>query len=76
MPWTRSRQSAVFAGWFGPVGAGALFHAMLIRHETGSTLLWPDISLAIGAAVLAHGVTATRMFGPRREAQSQPGQTL
>ena len=66
MPWTCSVRSAAFAGWFGPIGAAALFYAMLIQDETGSRVLWPFISLAIGASVLAHGITGTpltRMFG-------------
>jgi len=69
MPWTRPLRNAVFAGWFGPVGAAALFYAMLIQDETGSARLWPLISLAIGASVLAHGISSTpmtRMFGARR----------
>jgi NhaP-type Na+/H+ or K+/H+ antiporter len=75
MPWTRPVRNAVFAGWFGPIGAAALFYAMLIQDETGSARLWPFISLAIGASVLAHGVTATpmtRMFGARRKTATQP----
>ncbi len=70
MPWTRQMRDAAFAGWFGPIGAAALFYAMLIQDETGSAQLWPLISLAIGASVLAHGVTATpmtRMFGATRQ---------
>ena len=66
MPWTRSFRSAAFAGWFGPIGAAALFYAMMIQDETGSAALWPAISLAIGASVLAHGVTSTpltQLFG-------------
>ncbi len=66
MPWTRPVRSALFAGWFGPIGAAALFYAMMIQDETGSAALWPAISLAIGASVLAHGVTGTpftRLFG-------------
>ena len=69
MPWTRPVGSAVFAGWFGPIGAAALFYAMLIQDETGSARLWPYVSLAIGASVLAHGVSSTpmtRWFGARR----------
>ncbi len=70
MPWTRPVRHAAFAGWFGPIGAAALFYAMLIQDETGSVRLWPLISLAIGASVLAHRITATpltRMFGARRQ---------
>lgn len=66
LPWNRDIRSALFAGWFGPIGAAALFYAMLIQDETGSAALWPYISLAIGASVLAHGITGTpltRLFG-------------
>ena len=66
LPWNRDARSALFAGWFGPIGAAALFYAMVIRDETGSTALWPAIALAIGASVLAHGITGTpltRLFG-------------
>ena len=76
MPWTRTVRSALFAGWFGPIGAAALFYAMLIQGETGSAQLWPFISLAIGASVLAHGVTATpltRLFGAEGETGAETG---
>ena len=75
MSWTQPVRSAVFAGWFGPIGAAALFYGMLIQDKTGSAQLWPFISLAIGASVLAHGVTATpmtRTFGARRTPASHP----
>ena len=66
MPWCRPIRSAAFAGWFGPIGAAALFYAMMIQDETGSAALWPMISLAIGSSVVVHGITATpltRRFG-------------
>lgn len=66
MPWNRDLRSALFAGWFGPIGAAALFYAMLILDDTRSADLWPFIALAIGASVLAHGVSGTpltRVFG-------------
>ena len=66
IPWNRDVRSALFAGWFGPIGAAALFYAMLIQDDTGSAALWPFIALAIGASVLAHGITGTpltRVFG-------------
>jgi NhaP-type Na+/H+ or K+/H+ antiporter len=76
LPWNREVRSALFAGWFGPIGAAALFYAMLIQDETGSAALWPFISLAIGASVMAHGITGTplaRVFGgtPPTEAKGE-----
>lgn len=79
LPWNRDRRSALFAGWFGPIGAAALFYAMLIQDETGSPEYWPLISLAIGASVFAHGITGTpltRVFGSTSPAEKlTPGRT-
>ncbi|MDJ0388456.1 cation:proton antiporter [Roseomonas sp. E05] len=82
MPWTRARPEALFGGWFGPIGAAALFYAMEIQDRTGLETVWPVISLAVGASILAHGVTGTlftRSFGQwRRHAfrseRPQPGE--
>ncbi len=66
MPWTRSLPNALFAGWFGPVGAAALFYAVEIQDRTGLHSAWPAISLAVGASVVAHGITGTpltQLFG-------------
>lgn len=66
MPWTPRKQDALFAGWFGPVGAAAVFYGLLIQQETELAIVWPAISLAVFASVVAHGVTGTpltRLFG-------------
>lgn len=59
MPWTGSRRRAAFAGWFGPIGAGALFYALEIQDRTGNEEIWPVVSVAIAASVLLHGITGT-----------------
>ncbi len=82
MPWMRSLPDALFAGWFGPIGAAALFYAIEIQDLTGLHTTWPAISLAVGASVLAHGITGTpltHLFGRPRplraeDAPSPPGQ--
>jgi len=77
MPWTRARPEALFGGWFGPIGAGALFYAMDILLRTGLEVVWPAVSLAVGASVLAHGVTGTAMtrrFGHWQRKPTAPGQ--
>ena len=66
LPWNTDVRGALFAGWFGPIGAAALFYAMLIQDELHTAAYWPPIALAIGASVLAHGITGTpftRLFG-------------
>lgn len=66
MPWARGRRDALFAGWFGPTGAGAVFYVLELQSRTGRHDLWPAVSLAVAASVVAHGVSGTpltRMFG-------------
>ena len=50
---------ALFAGWFGPVGVGAMYYAMFVQDRTGITAAWPVISLVVGASILAHGISGT-----------------
>ncbi len=71
MSWTRPLWHRLFAGWFGPVGAAALFYACDAQDMTGIDTLWPVVSLAAGASVVAHGTTATHLSlflgGTRRD---------
>ncbi|HQT80450.1 MAG TPA: cation:proton antiporter [Rhodopila sp.] len=73
IPWTRHRADAIFYGWFGPIGVAAVFYACHATEQTGAAQLWPIISLAVAASVLAHGTTGTplaRFLGrafPREE---------
>lgn len=59
MPWTRPLPQALFAGWFGPVGAAALYYACESQDLTGISVLWPVVSLAAAASVATHGITGT-----------------
>lgn len=52
-------QDVLFLGWFGPVGAAALYYAAFSMRETGLKEAWVVGSLIICASVLVHGVTAT-----------------
>lgn len=60
MPWARRLPENLFAGGFGPVGA-ALFYAIEAQDQTGLRTLWPIVSPAAAASVLAHGLTATQL---------------
>ena len=78
MPWSRSVPRAVFTGWFGPVGIAALVYAMEIQEKTGLSV-WPAVSLAVGASVVAHGVTATpfsNVLGRVREVRGRREQDV
>ncbi len=64
----RGRGDALFVGWFGPIGAAALYYATLAHRQTGQEEVWLAGSLVICASVLAHGLTATlltRLYGSR-----------
>jgi len=49
----------IFVGWFGPIGAAALYYAAFSLRKTGIEEAWVVGSLIICASVLVHGVSAT-----------------
>jgi len=68
----REPRDLLFLGWFGPVGAAALYYATFSLQETGIEEVWTVGSLVICASVLAHGLTdtpLTKLYGrlPRGE---------
>src|SRR5918994_936392 len=58
-PLRRRAKDVLFLGWFGPIGAAALYYAAFSLRETGIEEAWVVGSLVICASVLVHGVTAT-----------------
>jgi NhaP-type Na+/H+ or K+/H+ antiporter len=52
-------KDVLFLGWFGPIGAAALYYAAFSLRETGLEVAWVVGSLVICASVLVHGVSAT-----------------
>ncbi len=79
-------KDVLFLGWFGPIGAAALYYAAFSFRETGVEEAWVVGSLIICASVLVHGVSATphqalravarglrrRVFGEGRELLRTP----
>ncbi len=61
MPWTQPLSQGLFAGWFGPIGAAALFYACIAEDMTGIKAVWPIVSLAAAGSVVAHGITGTHL---------------
>jgi NhaP-type Na+/H+ or K+/H+ antiporter len=53
----------VKSSWFGPAGAAAMFYAWE-AEMTGLHILWPVVSLAVAASVVAHGLTGTHLSAP------------
>jgi sodium/hydrogen antiporter len=58
-PLRGTTKDVLFLGWFGPIGAAALYYAAFSLRETGIEEVWVVGSLIICASVLVHGVTAT-----------------
>jgi sodium/hydrogen antiporter len=58
-PLRRQAKDVLFLGWFGPIGAAALYYAAFSFRETGIEEAWVLGSLIICASVLVHGVSAT-----------------
>ena len=52
-------KDVLFLGWFGPIGAAALYYAAFSLRETGIEEAWVVGSLIICSSVLIHGVSAT-----------------
>jgi sodium/hydrogen antiporter len=70
-PLRRRTKDMLFLGWFGPIGAAALYYAVFSFRETGIEEVWVVGSLIICASVLVHGVSATplpKLYGrlPRK----------
>jgi NhaP-type Na+/H+ or K+/H+ antiporter len=55
----RRAKDVLFLGWFGPIGAAALYYAAFSLRETGIEAAWTVGSLVICASVVVHGITAT-----------------
>jgi sodium/hydrogen antiporter len=70
----QGRKDALFLGWFGPVGAAALYYATFSLGETGLEEVWVVGSLLICASVLAHGVSATpltKLYGSKHQSAEE-----
>jgi sodium/hydrogen antiporter len=62
----RGFKDLLFLGWFGPVGAAALYYSAFSVRESGIEVVWELGSLVICASVLAHGLTdtpLTKLYG-------------
>lgn len=58
----RTGREAFFAGWFGPMGVGAIFFAMVCRHHTGipqetASAIFTIVSFVVLSSIVIHGIT-------------------
>ncbi|MDP9358014.1 MAG: cation:proton antiporter [Chloroflexota bacterium] len=53
--------AALFVGWFGPIGVGALYLATVAHKETELEQVWPVVTLLVAVTIVAHDLTATRL---------------
>ncbi|KAJ2781507.1 hypothetical protein H4R18_002833 [Coemansia javaensis] len=65
-PAIRTFRESVFAGWFGPIGVGAVFYAMVAHEELQDSAydglpvkeyLLPIVYSLVAASVVVHGIT-------------------
>jgi NhaP-type Na+/H+ or K+/H+ antiporter len=59
VPQLRMWSEAVFVGWFGPIGVGALYFAAVAHMETHNTEVWAVATLLIAVTTVLHDFTAT-----------------
>ncbi|KAJ1726468.1 hypothetical protein LPJ61_005165 [Coemansia biformis] len=66
IPAIRTFRESVFAGWFGPIGVGAVFYAMVAHEELqdsaydglqANAYLLPIVYSLVTASVIVHGIT-------------------
>ncbi len=61
---------ALYIGWFGPVGVGALYFAAVAEKETGLVEVWTVTTLLVAASAVVHNITVTplsRWLGRRQK---------
>jgi NhaP-type Na+/H+ or K+/H+ antiporter len=78
----RRWDEALFVGWFGPVGVGALYFATVAHRKTHVEQVWVVTTLLVAATVVAHDLTATPLSrwlsrrGARNPEATGPERTL
>lgn len=72
VPQIASWGEALFLGWFGPIGVGALHFALLAVERTQLEPVWVVGSLLIVASTLAHDLTSTPFMRWLRRGSEQP----
>lgn len=50
---------ALFVGWFGPIGVGAIFYALFASEDLGEDRIWVVVSMIVFSQVIIFGVTDT-----------------
>jgi sodium/hydrogen antiporter len=61
-----TRLDVTFLGWFGPIGAAAIYYSTFATRHTGVEAIWHVASALTLASVIAHGLTAaaaSRAYG-------------
>ncbi|CAD25336.1 Na+/H+ ANTIPORTER [Encephalitozoon cuniculi GB-M1] len=66
IPELRSFKEALFIGWFGPIGVGALYYALL-TDKIQETLTIDFVSCTVFLSVLIHGLTVPMYTYMKRE---------
>lgn len=59
VPQLRTWSEALFVGWFGPVGVGALFFAAVAHKETHNEHVWAVTTLLVAVTIVLHDLTST-----------------
>ncbi|KAJ3021534.1 hypothetical protein HKX48_008296 [Thoreauomyces humboldtii] len=61
IPAIHSTREAVFAGWFGPIGGGAIFYSMLavVYFDQPAYPMYPIVSFMVLCSIVVHGGTVS-----------------
>jgi sodium/hydrogen antiporter len=51
-------KDSLILGWFGPIGAAALYYALEVKEKTGFNEIWVFTTLIVFGSTLVHGITS------------------
>lgn len=74
IPSLRNGMETAITGWFGPMGAAAMYYGLSAKAQTGHGEIWTIASLVVCASVVVHGITGTplsRLLEKDEEPQEQ-----
>ncbi|MFV8225106.1 cation:proton antiporter [Christiangramia aquimixticola] len=65
-------KDGLILGWFGPIGAAALYYALEVKEKTGFDDIWVYTVLIVTGSTLIHGITSLpfeKIYGKQVEDQ-------
>jgi NhaP-type Na+/H+ or K+/H+ antiporter len=59
IPELKCLKESSFVGWFGPIGAAALYYSLKVKGRSEMEMVWVITTYIIAGSILVHGLSAT-----------------